>query len=126
MNIKKESGLAGIDTIIAVIAVILFSTLIIFLITNNSLENIKLAKESMAMIYMTEIFENIAIENYDNVTQGNINKFIPSDIQSDYKVDINIVNYGEENIMKKINVTLTYGVGNKDYTCSMERFKTKE
>lgn len=126
MNIKKESGLAGIDTIIAVIAVILFSTLIIFLITNNILENLKLAKESMAIIYITEIFENIAIEEYVNVTQENSNNFIPTDIKSDYQVEINVTDYGEEDIMKKINVKLTYGVGNKEYTCSMERFKTKE
>lgn len=48
-----------------------------------------------------------------------------------YKVDIIITNELEnvennEDIIKKIVVTLTYSINDKDYTYSMERMKIKE
>lgn len=131
MKFKKTNGLAGIDMIIAVIAVMIFSTLIVSMLYNNVLENVKLKKETMAMIYSTEIFENIAIESYDNVTQENSSNFVPQEVLDNYTVDLNISTDLEniiynENIIKKIVLTLTYDVGNKTYTCTMQRMKIKE
>ena len=40
-------------------AVMIFSSLIFAMIFNNAVENVKLKKETMAMIYITEIFETI-------------------------------------------------------------------
>ena len=131
MKFKKNNGLAGIDMIIATIAISIFSTLIVSMIYNNVLENVKLKKETMAMIYSTEIFENIAIESYDNVTQENSSNFIPEKVLKGYTVNLNIstdlddVNYNQ-NIIKKIVLTLSYEVGNKTYTCTMQRMKIKE
>lgn len=131
MKTKKESGLAGIDIIIAIIAVTIFSTLIISLMYSNVVENIKLKKETLAMIYITEIFENIGIETYDNITQENINNLVPSEVNDLYQVEMTITNQLEdvnnnEDIIKKVQVTLTYVIDNKTYTCTMERMKIKE
>ena len=127
---KKDKALAGIDMIIAVIVVIIFSTLILSLITNNALENVKTAKESMAMIYITEIFENIAIEKYENVTEDNINKFIPEQALLDnYRVEMKIeenINEISEDIIKKVTITLFYEINEKEYQYSMERLKIRE
>lgn len=127
---KKDKALAGIDMIIAVIVVIIFSTLILSLITNNALENVKTAKESMAMIYITEIFENIAIEKYENVTEDNINKFIPEQALIDnYRVEMKIeenINEIPEDIIKKVTITLFYEINEKEYQYSMERLKIRE
>lgn len=127
---KKDKALAGIDMIIAIIVVIIFSTLILSLITNNALENVKTAKESMAMIYITEIFENIAIEKYENVTEDNINKFIPEQALLDnYRVEMKIeenINEIPEDIIKKVTITLFYKINEKEYQYSMERLKIRE
>lgn len=131
MKIKKDNGLAGVDVIIAIIAVMIFSTLIISLISNNVMENVKLKKETLAMIYITEIFENIAIEDYENVTETNIDNFLPEEIGEEFQVEMQVTQELEgvannENILKKVEVTLTYDVGDKTYTCSMQRMKIKE
>lgn len=133
MNIKRNTGLAGMDMIIAIVAIIIFTTLILALMCNNAIENVKVAKETMAMIYITEIFENIGIAEYDNVSEENVNDFIPQEVSNNYDVEIIVddevkeVPENQENqIIKKITATLTYEVGNKTYSCSMERLKIKE
>lgn len=142
MNIKKDNALAGIDMMIAVIAIIIFSTLLIALICNNAIENVKLVKESMAMIYITEIFENIGIQAYGDEVYNNIgsdyteiteeNVLVPQEILENYKVEMKVVDTFEDienkdqDILKKVYVKLTYEVGNKTYSCSMERLKAKE
>lgn len=128
MNIKKDTGLAGIDMAIAVIAIVIFTTLILGLMCSNALENVKIAKETMAMLYITEIFENIGILDYDNVTEENKELFIPEELYNNYEVDMSIANAEEkeQNILKKINIVLKYNVGNKTYSCSAERLKSKE
>jgi len=143
MKIKRENGLAGVDLVIAVIAIIAFSTVIVFLMYNNVMENIKLKRETLSMIYITQIFENVGIESYQNLPNGNyedignnsyassIQNLIPVDMVDGYKVNLTITNQLEnvennENIIKKIVVTLIYNINNKEYTCSMERMKIKE
>ena len=143
MKTKKENGLAGIDMVIAIIAIMIFSTLIISMIHNNTIENVKLKKETLAMIYITEIFENIGIQSYDNLPIGTysdiganeydekIESLIPDNAISNYKIDMKIEEnldglVKNENILKKIELTLTYKVVNKSYTCYMERMKIKE
>ena len=131
MKFRKDTGLAGTDMVIAIIAIIIFSTLILSLIVNNSIENMKVAKETMAMIYITEIFENIGIADYNTVSEENIDNFVPQEVLKNYKVDVTINNKFDEieeqqDIIKKISVTLTYNIGNKTYTSSMERLKIRE
>lgn len=131
MKFKKDTGLAGTDMIIAIITIIIFSTFILSLMINNSIENMKIAKETMAMIYITQIFENIGIADYDTVSEKNTDNFIPEEALNNYKVDITIEDDFEEieeqqDIIKKITLSLSYNVGNKTYTSSMERYKIKE
>lgn len=131
MKIKNEKGLAGVDVIIAIIAITIFSTLIISLMYNNVLENVKLKKETLATIYLTETFENIGIENYENITEENINSLVPQEARENYNVEMTVTNEFEnvtnnEDIMKKVIVKMSYVVGNKSYSCSMQRMKVKE
>lgn len=132
MRFKSKDGLAGIDMVIAVVAITIFSALIISLMYYNATENIKVTKETLAMIYITEVFENIGIANYEDVTQDNISNLIPEAVyNSGYDIEISVVNPDIENVeeqdnIKKVKLTLTYEVGSKTYTCSMERLKVKE
>jgi len=143
MKIKNDKGLAGVDMIIAIIAVMIFSTLIVSMMYSNVMENVKLKKETLAMIYMTEIFENVGIENYSNLSVGTyenitvnthdgyIEGLIPEDLPEGYEVDMVITNELEgvtnnEDILKKVQLTLTYKVGDKFFSSSMERMKIKE
>lgn len=131
MKIKKENGIAGVDMIIAILALTIFSALIISLIYNNVIENVKLKHEALAMIYITEIFENIGIANYEQVTEENINTLVPEKIRNSFKVTMNVTTdledvVNNEGIMKKIEVELSYDIANKTYSYSMQRMKIKE
>lgn len=143
MKIKNNKGVAGVDIVIAIIAITIFSTLIISMIYSNVTENVKLKKENVAMIAITEIFEKVGIENYSNLENGTYNdignndysevieNLIPQYAIDNFKVDLGITNQLEdvsntEDIIKKIQITLTYEVGNKTYNCSMQRMKVKE
>lgn len=127
MNIKEEKGFTGIDMSIAIIAITISTALILALMCHNGLENLKLAKETMAMIYITEIFENIGILDYNDVTETNKSNYIPEKIYDNYEVIVTVNNEIEEqDILKKVTLTLTYKIGNKTYSCSAERLKAKE
>lgn len=131
MKIKKEKGLAGVDIIIAIIAITIFSTLIVSLMYNNVIENVKLKRETLATIYLTETFENIGIESYENITEENINNLVPQEARDSYQVEMTVTSDfanvdNNENIMKKVVVKMSYVVGNKSYSCSMQRMKIKE
>lgn len=131
MKIKEEKALAGMDVVIAIIAVSIFSTLIFSMMYSNVMENVKLKKETLAMIYITEIFENIAIANYEDVNEANINNLIPTEASNNFDIQISITNQlngvsNSEDIIKKVTVTLKYNVANKTYSCSMQRMKSRE
>lgn len=131
MKKKKESGIVVIDAVIATMAIMAFSILILSLIRNNIMENVKLKKETLAMIYITEIFENIAIEDYVNITEENISALVPEIVRNSYEVDLKVEdNFAEiidaENIIKKITIKLSFEVNGKNYNCSMQRMKIKE
>ena len=143
MNIDEEKGIAGTDMIIAIIAIIVFSTLIFSLIYNNSFENIKLNQENLAMLYLIQIFENIGIEDYDNIEVGEyldigkynypekIENLVPEEAKKNFKIDI-LVNdpFNENNdydyIIKKIVAKISYAIADKEYNLEMERIKIKE
>lgn len=129
MKVKSKSGFTVTDMAVAIIAILLFSGLIFSLMYNNNLENIKTKRQALATLYLTEALENIAIANYDEVTQENSTTFIPKDAQNDkYTIQIqitNINNNASENIIKKAVATISYKIGNKDYQYSMERIKAK-
>ena len=131
MKVKKNSGFVGADIVIAILAVTIFATLILTMMYNNVIENVKIKKETLAMIYITEIFEKIGTESYENVTEGNINNFVSEEVRNQYLVDISVTEQlqgvqNNEGILKKVNITLTYEVASRKYSCSMQRMKSKE
>ena len=133
MKIKKANGFVGIDMAVALVAIMAFSGLIISLMYNNYLSNVKLKKTALATIYLTEIFENVGIASYDYVTQENVDEFIPNTLEeNNYQVKItvdtnlNISETQNEDIVKKVTAVISYSINNKEYQYTMERLKIKE
>ena len=124
---KNQNGFVGVDMAITIIAIVTFSTLIISLMYNNFLENAKIKKEALAMVYITETFENVGMAQFDEVTQESIDNLLPEDAKKYYTVNssVNLLE-NDEQIIKKISVTLSYDVGNKTYNVTMDRLKAKE
>lgn len=136
---RKDNGFVGIDMTIAVMTIIIFSGLIILLMYNNFLENVKIKKEALATIYLTETLENVGTANYDEITQENVDNglinLIPSEIENyNYTIKIEVLTDNlslseaqkQTEIVKKVKATISYKIGNKNYQNSMERLKIKE
>ena len=131
MKIKKANGFVGIDMAVTLVAIMAFSGLIISLMYYNYLSNVKLKKNALSTIYLTEVFENVGIANYEDVTQENVNNLIPSTLakenyEIDIKVDNNLNLSQSNNIVKKITAVISYTINNKEYQYTMERLKVKE
>lgn len=88
---------------------------------------------------ITEIFEKIDLENYDNITEERISNMITESGLNDYfneeknksHVDFTITNYKEEaeveeDLIKKINITVTYKIGGKNITFPISKVKVRE
>lgn len=133
MRINSNKGFVGVDMVLAILAIIIFSAIIVSMMYNNFLENSKINRQALAIIYLTETLENVGIAAYDDVTQENINNFIPSDIgEYNYEMKVEVTtddlvlsNDQQEDIIKKVKATISYKIGNKNYEHSMERIKAK-
>lgn len=128
--LRNKKGLTGVDISIAVIAIILFSSIILSLMYNVKLENLKIKAKVQANIYLTEIAEKIGIADYDDVTSENTNLF-PGEITDAYIAKIEVSKFSDEDttkedIIKKVKITISYKIGNKTYEESLQRLKVKE
>ena len=129
MRVKETKGFIEVDMAVAIIAIIIFSTIIISLMYNNALQNKKIKKEALAIIYITETFENVGIASFDDITSDNISNFVPIEVGRYYTVSTDVTELDQneyEKIIKKVSISLSYKVGNKTYDVTMERLKAKE
>ena len=126
MKYKDEKAIVTTDIILSILAIMIFSTLIISLMFNNKLENVKLKQYGLAIADITETFEKVGIADYEEVTADNTN-LLPTDIENhNIKMELEVVPIGEEGILKKVTAKVSYKILNKIYEFSMERMKIKE
>lgn len=128
--LKNKNGFTGIDVAISLLAIIIFTSVILALMYNVRLENLKIQAKSVANIYLIETLENIGIAKYDDVTENNTS-LIPQ-MPEAYQVTLNIINISQEDntktddIIKKVKAIISYQIGNKTYMQEVERLKVKE
>lgn len=131
--LKKESGFTGIDITIAIIAVVLFTSIILSLMYNVKYQNLKQVYKLTANIYLTETLENIGIADYDNVisTDSSINTELIPELSNMFteKIDVEKISDQDntkEDLVKKVTVTISYKIGNKTYEEVTQRLKIKQ
>ncbi len=128
--LKNRKGFTGIDISISIIAIVLFTSTILALMYNVKMENLKMQAKLLSTIYLTEILENVGIVKYEDVITDNTT-LIPTNIPDTYNININVEKYSDtdptkEDIIKKVNVTIKYKIGDKTYEESAQRLKVKE
>lgn len=125
-----NKGFTSTDIIISIIAIMLFASLIVSLILNNALKNVKLYKEAEATLYLTETFEQIGMANYTTASEysNQYDVCIPEEAASrGYIITINKPeSLGEKDIIQKITADIEYSIGDKTYKQTMIRTKIKE
>ena len=128
---KREKGLAGVDVSIAIVAVVIFTSIILSLMYNVRVENRKITMKTLATLYLVETLENVGIANYDDVTEANADKLLPSSMPEDYSGAVTVQEYSEEetekdNLIKTVSVTISYKLGANTYEETIQRLKIKE
>ena len=132
--LKEKKGLTGIDIVLTVIIVILFTSIILSLMYNVKQQNLKQVYKQASNIYLTETLENIGIADYEDIietTSENNSELIP-DLPSMFyeKIEVESIkneeNPNKEDIIKKVTVTIFYTIGNKTYETVAQRLKIKE
>ena len=138
MRKKDEKGFVTADVVVSMIAIVIFSVLIFSLMYNNFLENSKVKKDALANLYLCETLEKIGIAKFDDLTQENMSNgtlnLIPFDLEENaYHMELDLIedlNLSEEHqkdqIIKKIRATISYTIGNKNYSKSKERIKARD
>ena len=129
--IKNSKGFTQTDIVVAVVAIIFFTTLIVALMTNVKVQSTKLKGKLLANIYLTEALENVGILQYDYVTEENKNLIFPK-MTDVFTPQLSISkltdedNTKDEDVIKKVEVKITYQIGNKTYEETAKRLKAKE
>ena len=129
--IKNSKGFTQTDIVVAVVAIIFFPTLIVALMTNVKVQSAKLKGKLLADIYLTEALENVGILQYDYVTEENKNLIFPK-MTDVFTPQLSISkltdedNTKDEDVIKKVEVKITYQIGNKTYEETAQRLKVKE
>ena len=140
-KLKSEKGIIATDALIAIMLIVLFSGLILTLGYNIYLSNAGLKRISTATKYITDVFEYVDQEYYDDVTENTLETYSQGLAENiyvgdswngkGYKIHIEVENYNEEDntrldLVKTIRMTVTYKLAGKEQHLEMTRIKKRE
>lgn len=139
MKIKSEKGITGTDITVGIILFLLASSVIFTLFHNIYMTVIEIKIHEVAVGVITDIFENIDLENYENLTETKLQKIINDSnaknyfnlIQDKSKVEYKIEKYSDinpnaEDIVKKIKIVVNYKINGISKKISMNKIKIRE
>ena len=138
MNLKKENGVTGVDIAISIAIIMIFVSVIASLFYNVSSESTNLKRRAQATEYEIKEIENLKAKTMDDIANNELSYEIPEtnpeEIAPGYNKSVKIEDYKElkgddgieENIIKKITVTVSYKVNGKSESITLEAMVTKE
>ena len=121
---KTKHGFTGIDILLAIVVIILFTTVIASLMYNIKYENLKIKNKLISNIYLIESLENLGIASYDSITSDNLSVF-PEDMPNSLQKSIEVTETHKD-IIKKVKVTISYNIEDRTYENIVERLKIKD
>lgn len=129
---KNEKGVLEIDFATGMILFMISSAAIITMYANIYTLMVKLKVNQVMIGYITEVCEEIDAENYTDLTQDRVNKIISAcNIPRQYSVTSSITKYTSINksakdVVEKININVSYKVGNQNMKYTVYKVKIKE
>jgi len=131
--IKNQKGFTAVDVSIALILIMLFVSVIGMLIYNIYISSSASLRGAYALGYAIDIMEKIENTNYDELDQTLATTIVNDlNIPSSYKTSIQIQKYNELagnesklDLVKIINLDITYKVGNNEEVLDISRLKLK-
>ena len=129
INVKSQKGFTIQDLIIAFFIITLFVGIITTMMFNLYKLNIKLNTTSQMVTYAVQILEDVDKIAYEDVNNGMENNYINKfSIQNGYKLKIDVSKYGEnlEDVIKIVNLTISYKILDETEEFTVQRLKIKE
>ena len=139
MKIKNERGITGIDVASGIIIFVIASAAIVNLYYQIYVTTVQTRVHEVAVGCITQVFENIDLINYEEITEtkvgelideANMNEYFKKEKNNSY-VEYSLTNYQEasgveKDLIKKVTITVIYTVGNKQITFPMSKIKIRE
>ena len=131
INIKSNKGFTIADLAIALIVFVIFTGIIGTLFYSSFKINSQARISAVATNYAIEILEDIDKIAYDDVQNGMESKYIEQfSIPEGYELSIKIQKYNLGNdkadLIKKVKLTLSYGMMGDTEQIVIQRLKVKE
>lgn len=138
MNLKKENGVTNADMVIGMIIFIIGAATILTLYLQIYKLTSKIKIDQTAIGYITEICEQIDLNNYEDITVENVNTIISNaKIPSNYEITCsNIENYSSNykdetgndipDVVKKVFINVKYNFDNYSRNYQVSKIKVKE
>lgn len=139
MKVKCEKGFTGIDIVTSLVLFMIASSVILAMYFNLYVNTVTIKIHETAIGIITDIFEKIDLENYDNITENKISELINSSGANEYfneeknhsNITFKLQKYSDENpgiedLVKKINVTIKYQINGTEKQVSLNKIKIRE
>lgn len=143
IDLKAKRGFTTVDLTIAMLVVLIFAVIMTSISYNIYLSSIEAKRAAVALNYAVDIFEHIGeidysevtasydifeiaslngIE-YDEVVTNNGKETVKAKIGT-YKIELNIEDYNDENVIKIVTLKIEYPVSRKNTEkLEMQRLK---
>lgn len=124
---KRNKGITGIDIVIAVMIIIIFTGLISTFMYNLYRINLETLKNANANAYATIILEKVDEKAFEEVTDDFVDKLIHNNelkIDSAYTVEFS--QKTENDLIKKVDLKIKYTVENSNKSIEISKLKIKE
>ena len=142
-KIKGQAGLSGVDIVVSIGIIIIFTSIIAAIYLNLHMVNMEVERSGKATNYAISILEKVDELYYDDVTQDNFNttdigngrhSVAGIEIASGYMASVIIDSYnqtsgvanGKFDVIKTVYVTVEYKVGNNTKSIDMQKLKKRE
>lgn len=139
MKLQNEKGVVGADVVVGIIIFLIGSLSALMLYTNmySVVKKIKINEELIG--YITDIFEKVDDELYDNINEERMEEIIASsNIPEAFELEYSITNYkdtveakggssaGVEDLVKRITLNVKYSIDHIDRNYTIGRIKVRE
>ncbi len=136
MNLREQKGFAGSDIIISVIILFIFVSLISTMFYNFNVSGKELERRSEAVNIAVSQIEQIKINGFSQLINGNdisCNKETIEGKEGYYKTitvedyaDVNTNETKQRDVVKKVNVKITYKLKNQEQNVELSTILSKE
>ena len=128
LKIKSEKGFTGADIAVAVLALILFAGVVGQTLYSAYLNNVRIRAHVEATAYLTQMLEYIDEIEYEKVGDSIFDKMkVDLSIPDQYEIKFNVENIDDKaDIIKKVNIQISYEFNNGKDSMNITRLKTKE